>query len=286
MNIKNLLVRMRVPAGGSEERLWNYYSDNGRIFEIRQFGKTKFLLGEFIPNGRSVLTGKSGDVYQDCPVIQLALQSATPNDLCSHLKAQGVDLDSVIRLGTGISLTSYYHDSIDSACNAIGAAIAENAWYSKQVELTEEERQAQENANAFDSVAFWTSCKNRLDGAQGQPGIFKGCHTAIQPVLAEETKQAVLGYLNAPSQAKWLAIRNTLISVSQTLWSAWVAYSGNAPRSGKSGFPSADVLRKSIRASMSAWEKEVNLRISESVERSSGAGLSSPRQLEVINGMR
>lgn len=286
MNIQQLLVRMRVPNGASEERLWNYYSDNGRIFEIRQFGRAKFLLGEFIPNGRIVTTGPDGDVYQEHAGLKEAIQNTSPNALCSTLREMGIDPDSVIRLGSGISLSSYYHDSLEAACTEISDSIAADSWYTKFVELSEDDRRAQSSANAFDSVQFWENCLSRLRDAQTQESTFKGCHTAIDPVLSPETKKSILSYLNSPSQAEWLKVRSTLITVSQTLWSSWVAFAPRAARNGNAGYPSADVLRKSIRSAITAWEANVLLRLEEAKVRSAQFAAPHLRKVEVVNGMR
>ena len=286
MNIQDTLIRKRVPAGGSEERLWSYQSETGRVFEIRQFGRQKFLLGEFKPNGRIVQPSSSGDQYHNCPAVTDALLTVSPNELSTQLKSVGVDPESIIRVGNGIGLTSFYHDSLAAICQEISAALTGNVWYSKQIVQSAADLQAQDKAHAFDSVQFWESCLSRLSIAESQPGLFKGCHTAVHAVLTDDTKKAILSYLNAPSQPRWLSIRNTLITVSMTLWSAWCRFDPKASKSGSSGYPSADVLRNAIRSETAAWGVEVKERLSHAIKQASDVDLPPVLKLEVINGIR
>jgi hypothetical protein len=286
MKIQDLLIRMRLPAGSSEERLWNYYDDNGRIFEIRQFGARKFLLGEFKPNGKIVVSSPEGCSTKLSTVVKDALANATPNELCRLLMSKGVEPDNLVREGVEIYLTSFYHDSIDLACQEINDAIGSDIWYSKQVELTAEELKAQENANAFDAVQFWTSCKESLTLAEAQLGLFKGCHTALGPCLSEATKSEILSYLNAPTQQAWLNLRNNTITINTTLWSAWIDFAPTAPRSGSKGYPPAEVLRMTIRSAISNWSEKVDKRLVEVLNRAAKFGQAPARKLEIANGMR
>lgn len=287
MKIKDQLIRMRLPAGASEERCWNFYADNNRLFEIRQFGARKFLLGEFKPNGRHSMPGdESGNIHHS-EIVENLLLTGTPNEFFAHVKAQtGLDPSHLVLIGPGIGLTSYYHDSLESACIDIENALAANTWYYKQVELSEDERKALESSDAFDSVQFWQTCKDSAEAAGSQAGLFKGCHTALGPELSVESKNEILAYLNAPSQAAWLNIRSKLITVSTSLWSAWVDFSPNAPRSGNNSHPSAEVLRKAIRGAVAKWIDHVHVRLEEAQKRASTAGQLPERKLEVIHGLR
>lgn len=120
---KDHLIRKRVPIGGSEERLWHFAADNGRLFEIRQFGRAKFLLGEFRPNGRVAIAGKGDFTYESNPVVLDCLETTKPNELWAVLSERGIDLDGVVRQGPGISIDSFYHSSLEEVCEAIEASV-------------------------------------------------------------------------------------------------------------------------------------------------------------------
>ncbi|ELN4741018.1 hypothetical protein RZ737_004823 [Escherichia coli] len=284
MKIKDRLIRKRVPYGGSEERLWTFRHENGRSFEIRQFGAAMYLLGEFIPNGMTCVATADGDAYLPSEVVLQGRQSIRPNELKAWLDQQGVDDETVIRVGCGISLDSLYLPSLDAACDEIIEAVNDNVWYEKRATPTEQELERGKAEALLDRQAFWASCKAVLDIALTQKGIFKGCHSAASPTLSEESQKAILSYLNAPSQAKWLNLRNTLITANMTLWAAWTRKDSKAPRSGQKGFPTSEMLRLAIRQAVQDWADEVDLKLGQAL----ADGQSNhpvKRRMEVIHGV-
>ncbi len=280
---KDQLIRKRVPKGGSEERLWHFATDNGRLFEIRQFGRAKFLLGEFRPNGMVAIEVKGDYTYESNPVVCEYLETAAPNELWAVLSERGIDLDGVVRQGPGIGIDSFYHSSLEEVCEAIEASVHMNAWYDQKKTFTEEEVRAQKARALVDRVEFWSGCQSALEAAKQLPGFFKGCHSKLG-ALDEKTQMAILSFINNPNQEGWLEIRNTLITVNTTLWAAWCRTDPNAPRAGTIGFPSASTLRKVIARAISEWEIEVSERLAAAIAESDKPQVSA--RLEVVHALR
>lgn len=277
------LIRKRVPKGGSEERLWHYAADNGRLFEVRQFGRAKFLLGEFRPNGRIAIESNSDFAYESSPVVSECLETTKPNQLNAVLSERGIDVDTVVRQSPGIAINSFYHGSLEEVCSAIEECLRANEWYYKKATPSDDEVQAQKARALVDRVAFWTGCREALNAAMTLPGFFKGCHSKLGP-LGNDAQKLILSFVNNPNQEGWLEIRNMLITVNTTLWAAWCRIDPNAPRAGSVGFPGASTLRKAIVRAISEWEVEVTDRLQSAISETSKPPTSA--RLEVVRAMR
>jgi len=275
------LIRRRVPKGGSEEKLWHFQADNGRLYEIRQFGREKFLLGEFRPNGMLAKVVKGDTCYERSQIILDVLDKVSPNKLMPHLEQLGINQDEVVKVGAGINISSIYYASLEAACDAIQSSINNDSWLVTVTEPTAEDLQNQRKQALVDQVAFLTECKNRLESARKLPGLFSGCHSMLED-LSAESRQQILSYLNRPSQEAWLKIRNMLITCEQTLWAAWSRYDLSAPRAGNVGYPGADTLKRSIRMAIADWEAEVSTRLAKALE----AHSQVPARLEVAHAVR
>ncbi|MGI0646905.1 hypothetical protein ACRCPS_17970 [Pseudomonas aeruginosa] len=254
MNIQASLTRRIVPAGASEERLWDFHHPNGRSFEIRQFGQKKFLLGEFEPNGRVSESTPKGLNFYTCPVVRLGLKVCKPNELSQWLSDQEIDRDSLVRVGAGIGLDSLYWPSLEAACEQIQEALEQNTWYRKVAKVERPERD--QTKALVDPITFWQLSLNKLLQAESEQGIFKGCH-GMSGALVKEHKDLILSYLNKPNQERWGSIRSILITANTTLWSAWANVDKGAPRSGTKGYPPKEMLEKAIRSAVESWKKHV-----------------------------
>jgi len=259
------LIRRRVPKGDSDEKRWHYHAANGRQFEVRQFGRQKYLLGEFRPNGMVTKDVSGSGGLERSTVVVEALTSVSPNNVIAYLANAGIHEDQIVKVGAGINIRSIYYHSLESACEAINLSIQGDHWLVSETELTAEDLRNERNRELLDRIAFWTECKSRLETARTLPGLFKGCHSTIG-VLAAESQQQILSYLNRPSQEGWLNIRNMLITSQQTLWAAWTRLDRSAPRMGPNGHPGADALKRSIRTAIADWEAEVETRLDQSLK--------------------
>src|SRR5690606_38549457 len=108
------------------------------------------------------------------------------------------------------------------------------------------------------SHAYW--CEEAAASQRAweqETGLFKGCYTMLGRPLCEESKRAILAYLNAPSLEQWLEIRGFVIAGTTTLWQAWCQHDADAPRSGSVGHPAPDTLREAIRAAVAARRVEI-----------------------------
>lgn len=276
MTIQASLIRRIVPAGASEERLWEFQHSNGRSFEIRQFGAKKFLLSELEPIGRVAQSTPQGLSFSTCPVVQLGLKVCKPNELMPWLAEQDIDRDTLVRAGAGITLGSLYWPSIEAACEQIHEALEQNTWYRKVAKVERSER-VQTNA-LIDPISFWQLSLNKLLQAESDPGIFKGCH-GMSGGLQKEHKDLILSYLNKPSQERWGSIRSILITANTTLWSAWASVDKGAPRSGSKGFPPKEMLEKAIRTAVDTWKKHVQEQLARATNAKNimGVGYAMPQ---------
>ena len=105
---------------------------------------------------------------------------------------------------------------------------------------------------------------------QSQEALFKGTYDMFGALLTDDSKKAILGFLNRPTQAKWLKIRSMIICGHVTLWQAWCSEDQDAPRSGDQGFPAAAALRNAIRAAAARRRAELE----EKVQAPAAGGLS------------
>jgi len=82
-----------------------------------------------------------------------------------------------------------------------------------------------------------TEAYNYFDGAvkmmeaalnSNERGIIAGMHNLFGG-FRPEIKTKFLSFMNKPSFASWLAIRDHLIDLSTTSWQLWLKYDSNAP---------------------------------------------------------
>jgi hypothetical protein len=279
---KDLLIRRRIPKGGSEECLWHFISDAQRVFEIRQFGRSKFLLSEFRPNGVISESSNKGTTFDRTRLSEAGMSSVAPNDFADWLSAKGISIDTVMREVPRLSLESYFYESIEDTLCAIEQAIDDNTWYEKRQEVTAEALEIQRSEALVDRVQFWSACQASLDAAKGLPGLFKGCHSMMGP-LSADAQRAVLSYVNNPSHEGWLSIRNTLITTNTTIWAAYTRMSGKTNRIHAGDFPGSDAIKRAIRNAIAQWQEEVTKKLQAAL--SETELVSRGTVLEVISGL-
>lgn len=265
MNIKDQLIRCVVRHGSSEERRWEFKHANGRSFDIRQFGRTKFLLGEFKPNGRICKETPKGPIFSTSEIVIQGLKSCPPNELVCWIAERGIAEPMLVKVGVGIGLDSLYWPSLEAACDQIREAIENNNWYRKTAPLTEAELAASKATALVPSVAFWQSALKAAVAAEAEPGIFKGCHCSAGK-LTKDAKNSIIRYLNKPNQKLWNEIRSTMITGEATLGSAWRKVDAKSPRSGSRGYPSREMLEQAIRHAVSAWKEHAKNKLQEALK--------------------
>lgn len=274
MKTIDLLIRRRVPKGGSEERLWHFITDAQRVFEIRQFGRAKFLLSEFRPTG-AINSKTNKDMPGDPDLLAQGMAHILPNDLHAWLSSRGIATSDISREVPAISLSSHYHASIEDACSDIELSIANNAWYEHLVPQASPARPAA----LVDATMFWSLCKENLDAAMKLNGLFRGCHTLQGPISAD-TQKAILSYVNNPTLEGWISVRNTLITTGTTLWKAWTVLQRTTGLAGPGDFPGRDAIKRSIRNAIAECEETLKDRISSTI-RGGSARMPAGRVLEV-----
>ena len=202
------------------------------------------------PNGRMLEVNEQGDIVRawDEPRIDESESLVGPNELLAALRAMGIDVDALVFIGAGYSADSIYHNRLEVCAESIAKALNDNTRYIAYRKLSPEEDASLEHLQAVQSVEFWHREDDAARRAEQQGnGLFKGCYTMMGHALEQEVQQQILAFLNAPTQKGWLDIRSIVIAGHVTLWQAWKATDGLAPRSGEKGFPTPKVLRLAIR---------------------------------------
>lgn len=258
--IATALRRSRRPSerGDSHDFSYEYRAPNGRRFEAREFDGGEFFLSEYRPTGRV----GSGGVFRESETVAAAL--ADPNGFLAAMRAAGVDEEGLVRSGSGLGVGSIYHPGVAEVAEAIAAAVRDNAWYDSvdRAKLADPAFQAGLRREEAAAGRRWRQEQRRAHQravAEGD-GLFKGLHNMFGP-LPKERRDAILSYLNAPSEAGWDEISRTCVKGLTTLWQAWTEIDPAAPRSkGMDGawpsLPDPETLRAAIRAVAGLSEHE------------------------------
>jgi hypothetical protein len=260
----------------SEDRSYSY-RDNAteRDFEIRRFDNVdekgrpcpRYFVSEFEPNGRMCETDSRGHVTRgwDEPLIQETEARVGPNLLMTELRNAGVDPTHMVRMGGGLGVGSRFFPTLEECAQKIAEAIASNARYRYFEPLTPQQKTQLEFSSAKASHTYWREQERSFETSNaGTAGLFKGCTTMFGSALPDDTQKAILAYLNAPDQDKWLAIRSLIVTGSGTLWQAWGAYDTLAPRGGNVGYPDSETLTAALRAAVTRRAEEIRERLAQS----------------------
>jgi hypothetical protein len=206
----------------------------------------RFFLEESTPNGRIVAELNE---CRDEPAIAEAEARVGPNALMRELRRIGMDTKGLVLVGGGYGVDSIFHASLARCAGAIASALERDERYRHFRQMTEQENIRSARQAKADSLAYRQGVAAATQQAwETETGIFKGCYTMLGTPLSDESKNAILSYLNDPGQETWCDIRGLYIVGHRSLWVAWCDSDPRAPRSGNVGFPSADTLREAIRA--------------------------------------
>lgn len=253
---------VRLGADDDDEREYTYIDpETERQFVVRRSetldenGRPhfRFFLEEFTPNGRIGELNEKGHCVRawDEPAIAEAEARVGPNALMRELRRIGMDMKGVVLVGGGYSVGTLFHASLARCAGAIASALERDERYRHFRQMTEQENIRSTRQAKADTLAYRQGVAAATQQAwETETGIFKGCYTMLGAPLSDESKSAILSYLNDPGQEKWRAIRGLYIVGHRSLWMAWCDSDPHAPRSGNVGFPSADTLREAIRAAV------------------------------------
>lgn len=222
-------IKRDLRQSGGDEPSASYCHPNGRSFDIRSQDDGSFFLSEMIPTGAFQTT--NGGIVHD-PRIKTAAEN--PNGCRDAIIAAGLDPATLFHAGGGYGVYSRYLPDLRSVVDAILTAIETNVRYDHQ------DRDLMADAGFAAELAKRTEESQRqfrimeaeLDAAaiERESGIFIGLRHMMGP-LGDETKLAILSYLNEPTDERWDAIASTTIAGFTTLWQAWAAIDPKAPRS-------------------------------------------------------
>lgn len=235
-----------------DERTYSYTdSVTHRQFQVRRSeGEAghRFFLEEIKPNGRlcKYKNGKLITCWDDNRIPD-AEHRVGPNGLMAEVRKLGINPEDMVFVGGGYGVGTIFWRSLEECAEAIAESISGNHRYQYFRPLSEAEREELNRNTAESSKSYWAAEAAAANAAQADKGLFKGCYTMMGNPVADEHKQAILGYLNAPTEPAWLDIRGYCIVGGTTLWQAWCAADEKAPRSGSTGFPDPETLRQAIR---------------------------------------
>jgi hypothetical protein len=274
------LMMTHLPTeGDSEEVSYSYLdAETERNFEIRRFESYKddgtpykrFFMSEFVPNGRLCKLNSKGHVVDawDEPLIKQLEEKFGPNSLMTRLRAADIDPDRMVKMGGGLGVGSRFHPSLEVCASEIAQALHTNLRYEYFQPLSEQERIKLEFQQARMTHVYWKQEQRRQMQAEALgEGIFKGCSNMRGATLPKDIKDAILAYLNQPSQEGWLEIRGYIVTGMGTLWQAWCAHDPLAPRGGNQGFPDSNTLVTAIRAAVERRAVEIQERLDNSSPR-------------------
>lgn len=223
----------------------------------------RYFLEEFIPNGRIVAFDENGclaRVWED-PRIKETEAYVGPNRLFAMLREIGVPVNKLVMVGGGFGVDSICYESLTECAEAIAQALDEDQRYRHFRELTAQERVRVAREESAMSYAYWAEEAAVSEEAWArEEGLFKGCYTMLGRPLSDESKQAILAYLNDPTLERWLEIRGLIIAGVTTLWQAWCQLDPDAPRSGSERQPSPETLRTAIRTAVLKRREEIEER--------------------------
>lgn len=260
----------------SEDRNYSYTdSTTEREFEIRRFDNiddqgrpyARYFVSEFEPNGRMCETNRQGHVTRawDEPRIKDVEARVGPNALMKELRNVGIDTTRMVRMGGGLGVGSRFFPTMEDCAQQIAEVLVSDTRYRYFEPLTPQQKTQLEFASAKSSHAYWREQERALEASNSRTaGLFKGCTTMFGSPLPEDTQKAILDYLNAPDQGKWLAVRSLIVTGSGTLWQAWGTYDAQAPREGNVGYPDAETLAAALRAAVERRAQEIEQRLAQS----------------------
>lgn len=250
---------VRLDADDDDEREYTYIDpETERRFVVRRSETLdensrphfRFFLEEFTPNGRIAELNEKGHCVRawDEPAIAEAEARVGPNALMRELRRIGVETKGLVFSGGGYGVGTIFHASLARCAGAIASALERDERYKHSRQMTEQENIRSARQAKADSLAYRQGVAAATQQAwETETGIFKGCYTMLGTPLSDESKNAILSYLNDPSQEAWSDIRGLYIVGHRSLWVAWCDSDPRAPRSGNVGFPAADTLRAAIR---------------------------------------
>lgn len=256
--IKAAMLRARKPSprGASDDFTLDYRAPNGRFFDVREYPDGRYLVSEMRPNCRLARYPEGGLVPHCWDEPRLKPLMDDPNGFMEGVRALGIDEGEVIRVGGGIGVGSRFFDTLDAVAAAVAEALEANRWYDDvdRALVADPEFQARLRRNGrIASAAFRAEERAMHERAvRGEHGLFKGLHSAIGP-LDDDTKTAILSYLNAPDEERWKDIYSKCVKGFKTLWQAWAAVDPACPRSLPSSgrwprIPDPETVRSALRA--------------------------------------
>lgn len=255
--IKAALLRTREPSqsGASDDFAMEYRAPNGRIFEVREYDSGQFFMSEMCPVPRLARYDEERDTYHYLYEPRLKGIMDDPNAFAASARGMGIDLNDVVRTGSGIGVASIFYDSLEDVAAAVATALDANLWYDSvdHAKLADPEFQERmRRINEEQSAAYRAERQAMHEAAvEHEHGLFKGLHSMIGP-LSDGTKKAILSYLNDPTEDQWDAIYSKIINGHGTVWQAWIEVDRNAPKSkpsdrGWPSIPDPDTLRAALR---------------------------------------
>lgn len=259
-----------------EEAQWTLtHPQTGRMFGVRMPDEQTYFLEEYRP-GKRLYAGQWGTesfrTWIDDRLVGL-LRDVCPNDIYEAGRALGIDWEDVLFGGSGYGIYSRGFDSLEGCAAAVNEAVAANEWYTAQDEALKADPAYQRQLRETE-VRERAELTARLASAQAAAdvanhGLFQGCANLYGP-LDKERQQAILAYLNAPSEPGWEAIAHSIITPVRmgSLWQAWCEIDPQAPRSKPSDgpwprWPTPEMLRKAIRAAVDNARQEIAERANE-----------------------
>ncbi|WP_199028444.1 hypothetical protein [Ralstonia sp. ASV6] len=183
--------------------------------------KFEYFLFERVPNGLPFSSSWSGPISK------------------AELEALGFGSEDA-------GIAKIYHPTLVQCAREIKKALDENEPYKPVRQLTKSEAGSLKHALSEED-------KFRRAQEVGE-GMFKGCYSAKGDPLPERDTKAILSYLEQPSYAGWLGIRELQVNGNRLL--NWC--SGSWGREGKMDFPSPEVVRDGIRHGVSVRQEDID----------------------------
>ncbi len=235
-----ILFRAHPPVDEDEALEYQWISPEGREFWVRDLidiypdPRNRYFLYEVrIPN-EPHLTGISDPAERARLQGRLrdAISALGPNEILANLP-EGIRPENISRSGAGIGPRSVYYQTLGQAKSAIALAIKHNEWYCHTQAAPDEKQLAlTARSEARASLRFWAQRLSALTGAGGSEPQMMRAMTGMDGSLSDETRHALLSFLNTPSVRSWddLAHRG-LLAGSQSAWKIWIENDPGAPRS-------------------------------------------------------
>lgn len=245
-----------------------------------------FVIDELVPMPR-VFDGWAQEIprripqYRDLPGGQDIKKNSTPNTLVPNLEAVGGTHDNLVRTSMpqpGRPKTLYF-SSLEAVADVLSHAIEDDELPRSFREPTMLEKMETEINDARSSIQY---CRGTLESLKAAKAKVEETGDLLDAGMSmsgmgwsDEIRASVEQYLENPTQEQWTSLRGLLYLPTTTLWQAWCAVDGDAPRiGGDNGYPSAETLKEAMSAAiddgLETWAPRVE---------------SAERQLETVESM-